>query len=87
MHEQLNTYTAVLGQPQVAASGAVAWLEHPGVPRRLPVPNLIGAAPLETGLPAAIAPGLGEHTEAILREHGFAASEIARLRDAGVVQM
>lgn len=87
MHEQLNTYTAFLGQPQVAASGAVAWLEHPGVPRRLPVPNLIGAAPLETGLPAAIAPGLGEHTEAILREHGFAASEIARLRDAGVVQM
>ncbi len=84
MHEQLNSYTGFLQQPQVAASGAVAWLEHPGVPQSLPLANVIGAAPLESG--RAIAPGLGEHSSAILREHGFQPSEIADLRQAGVVQ-
>ncbi len=86
MHEQLNSYTGFLGQPQVAASGAVAWLDHPGVPRSLPMPNLIGAAPLASGEPGATAPGLGEHSETILREHGFDPREITRLKDAGVVQ-
>ena len=86
MHEQLNSYTGFLGQPQVAASGAVAWLGHPGVPQSLPMPNLIGAAPLASGAPAATAPGLGEHSESILREHGFDTREITRLRAAGVVQ-
>jgi len=36
-------------------------------------------------VPAAPAPGIGEHSDAILREHGIAPEEIARLRAAGVV--
>ncbi|MDO8944127.1 MAG: CoA transferase, partial [Desulfobacterales bacterium] len=33
------------------------------------------------------APHLGEHTEQVMREFGFAASEISALRDAGAVQI
>jgi crotonobetainyl-CoA:carnitine CoA-transferase CaiB-like acyl-CoA transferase len=35
--------------------------------------------------PATTAPGLGEHSDAILREHGIAPDEIARLRERGVI--
>ncbi len=86
MHEQLNTYTEFLKQPHVAACGAVAWVDHPGVMQPVPMPNLIGAAPFESGTPNAVAPALGQHSATILREHGFDEREIARLTDSGAVQ-
>ena len=36
-------------------------------------------------VPATPAPDIGEHSDAILREHGFAEEEIAHLRAQGVV--
>jgi formyl-CoA transferase len=86
MHEQLNTYTEFLKQPHVAACGAVAWVSHPGVAQPVPMPNLIGAVPFENGAPNAVAPALGQHSAAILREHGFDEQEIARLTESGAVQ-
>ena len=79
MHEQLNTYTDFLRQKHVEESGAVAWLRHPHVPQPMPMPNLIGLPPFVDGDARGVAPALGEHSEAILREHGFSAAEIARL--------
>jgi crotonobetainyl-CoA:carnitine CoA-transferase CaiB-like acyl-CoA transferase len=55
------------------------------VPKALPMPQVIGAPPLVDGSPLAVAPGLGEHTQAILREHGYTANEIADLLARGVV--
>ena len=77
MHEQLNSYTSFLEQPHVAESGAVAWLHHPHVPKPLPMPQVIGAPPLVDGGALATSPGLGQHTDVILREHGYTANEIA----------
>jgi crotonobetainyl-CoA:carnitine CoA-transferase CaiB-like acyl-CoA transferase len=36
-------------------------------------------------VPAAMAPGIGEHTTEVLREAGLEATEIARLLQAGVI--
>ncbi|MEJ0016347.1 MAG: CoA transferase [Acetobacteraceae bacterium] len=85
MHEQLNSYTGFLGQPHVEASGAIAWLRHPHVPKPLPMPQVIGAPPLVDGSILAMSPGLGEHSAAILHEHGYAAAEIDDLIGRGVV--
>jgi crotonobetainyl-CoA:carnitine CoA-transferase CaiB-like acyl-CoA transferase len=85
MHEQLNTYTGFLQHPHVEACGAIAWLHHPHVPKPLPMPQVIGAPPFADGSPLAVSPALGEHTEAILREHGYAAGEIADLIARGIV--
>ncbi len=49
MHEQLNSYTGFLEQPHVAESGAIAWLNHPHVPKPLPMPQVIGAPPFVDG--------------------------------------
>jgi len=85
MHEQLNTYTEFLRQQHVEESGAVAWLRHPHVPQPMPMPNLTGLPPFPDGSSRSIAPALGEHSEAILRDHGYSAGEIAALKAERVV--
>jgi crotonobetainyl-CoA:carnitine CoA-transferase CaiB-like acyl-CoA transferase len=87
MHERVNTYAAFLAHEQAHASGAVSHVTHPGAERTLALPNLVGLPPFEDGAPRAIAPSLGEHTETILREHGFADAEIAALAARGVVRL
>jgi crotonobetainyl-CoA:carnitine CoA-transferase CaiB-like acyl-CoA transferase len=85
MHEQLNSYGGFLQHPHVEASGAIAWLHHPHVPKALPMPQVIGAPPFVDGSRLGVSPGLGEHTEPILREHGYAPGEVADLLTRGVV--
>ena len=79
MHERLNTYADFLAHPHTAASGAIAWVDHPAVPQKMPLPNLIGIVPFGTGEVRAAAPALGQHSAEILREHGFAERDIADL--------
>jgi crotonobetainyl-CoA:carnitine CoA-transferase CaiB-like acyl-CoA transferase len=69
MHQRVNTYLEFLEHPQVVATGAVAWIEQPGL-GRLPVPNVPGLPPLESGTPRAMAPSLDQHRKEILAELG-----------------
>jgi crotonobetainyl-CoA:carnitine CoA-transferase CaiB-like acyl-CoA transferase len=75
----------VLEHPQVQALGLLQPLGYPGLPQPAPVAGV----PLEmSAMPRAAprpAPGLGEHTAVLLGELGYAAEQIAGLRERGVV--
>jgi crotonobetainyl-CoA:carnitine CoA-transferase CaiB-like acyl-CoA transferase len=85
-----NTTFGVLGRmrdvpddPQAVACGAVVKTEIPDTPRTISSPLQTDFAPKR--VPHA-APGLGEHSDEILGLAGYGAAEIARLREAGVVE-
>lgn len=76
---------ALRGDPDCSlANPLLGMVEQPGIGR-----YLAPGSPLDFSqvarLPAAPAPRLGEHTEAILGELGLDGGEIARLHDKGVV--
>jgi crotonobetainyl-CoA:carnitine CoA-transferase CaiB-like acyl-CoA transferase len=85
MNGRVNSYQEFLMEEQVAATGIMAWLEQPGVPELVPMPNIPGLPPFESGTNRAHAPTLGEHTRDVLAEHGYSASEIAALFEKKVV--
>ncbi len=85
MHERLNSYAEFLAQPQVAATDLIHWIHQPGVPQPVPVPALPGIPMPVDGAPTATAPVSGQHTDAVLREHGYGSEEIARLVASGAV--
>ena len=72
-------------QPQVAASGTVAWTRHPHVPQAIPLPNIIGMPPFRDGEPCTVSPSKGEHGAEILGEHGYARNEIDALIRSGIL--
>ena len=67
MHQRVNTYPEFLDDPHVKATGAVTWIEQPGM-GRLPVPGVPGLPPLRSGTPRAVAPSLDQHRKEILAE-------------------
>ena len=69
MHQRVNTYLEFLDDPQVKATGAVTWIEQPGI-GRVPVPHVPGLPPLRSGTPRALAPSLDQHRKEILAELG-----------------
>jgi formyl-CoA transferase len=65
---------------QAVACGAVVETANPEMPRTLAAPFQVGNAPPRKAGPG---PTLGEHTDAVLREAGFTAVEIAALKASG----
>jgi formyl-CoA transferase len=68
--------------PQVLAEGLVTTVDHArvGAYRGLRKPLKFGAAP---GPEPFAAPALGQHTDAILADLGYAKDEISQLRKIG----
>jgi crotonobetainyl-CoA:carnitine CoA-transferase CaiB-like acyl-CoA transferase len=85
MHERLNTFREFLRQPQADAIGLISWLELDGAPEPVPIPNVAGIQPLAQGTPRGTTPLLGQHTNEVLRSHGFSAADIASLVERKVV--
>jgi crotonobetainyl-CoA:carnitine CoA-transferase CaiB-like acyl-CoA transferase len=85
MNGRVNTYEEFLNEEQVAATGIMSWLAQPGVPELVPMPNIPGLPPFESGSKRAHAPELGEHTRDVLAEHGYSSDEIQALLDSKVV--
>ncbi len=85
MHERLNSYAEFLEQPHVKESGLIQWLGQAGFNRPVPVPALPGMLPQTDGTPRGTAPVAGQHSTAILAEHGYSDDEIDALLAQGVV--
>jgi len=79
MNGHVNTYSQFLQEAQVAATGIMAYLQQPGVQGLMPMPNIPGLPPLQSGTKRAHAPTVGEHTRAVLAEHGYGSDEIGSL--------
>ncbi|WP_372350603.1 CaiB/BaiF CoA transferase family protein [Streptomyces sp. KL116D] len=79
---RLNTVADLLDHPVLAGRDRWRDVPTPGGPVRalLPPATLTGVAPRMDPVP-----GVGEHTEAVLTELGYAAEAIGALRDAGAV--
>lgn len=79
----VHRFSDLVRDPQVLANRMIVEQEHPraGRIRTVGFPIKLAASPGTIRTPA---PGLGEHSEAILGEAGYSPSEIAGLRAAGV---
>jgi crotonobetainyl-CoA:carnitine CoA-transferase CaiB-like acyl-CoA transferase len=85
MHERLNSYADFIDQPHVKETGLIHWLEQAGVPTKVPVPALPGMLPPTPGTARAEAPVPGQHSRAVLGEHGYTAGEIDTLIANGTI--
>jgi crotonobetainyl-CoA:carnitine CoA-transferase CaiB-like acyl-CoA transferase len=85
MHERLNSLREFVAHPQAEATNLFTWLQLANVPERVPVPNIAGTAPRADGTPRAVMPAPGQHTRAVLQEHGYNRDEIAGLLSRNVI--
>ncbi len=81
----INSYADVFDDEQIAAREMVVETDHPtlGRLRTLGSPLKMSRTPPQPGRPA---PLLGQHTDDVLREAGYAPADVAALRAAGVVR-
>jgi crotonobetainyl-CoA:carnitine CoA-transferase CaiB-like acyl-CoA transferase len=81
---RVQSLAEVMADPQVVAQEMVLDVDHPGHGnvRLTGFPVKLSATPCRVRHPA---PDLGAHTDAVLAEAGYAAEEIAALRDAAII--
>jgi len=75
----------VFDDPQVKARELIKFVEYPGSPQPVPVPNTPVRLSETSGEVRRRAPMLGEHTDEVLRELGFNDAEIADFRASSVI--
>lgn len=75
----------VLEEPQVKARHLLEYVDYPGAPRPVPLANTAVRLSETPGSIRQRAPLLGEHTDEVLREIGFADDQISALRAAEAV--
>jgi len=80
----VGTLDDIPGDPQMRAGGALVPIDDPRAGAALTVNSPITIEG-EDKVPPRLAPAIGEHTVAVLREAGFDAAEIERLLAAGAV--
>ena len=85
LHARVNDHGEFLEDPQVKAMDLFVWTEQPGM-GRIPLPQVIGAAPLQANTSKTRTPRLGEDSAEILRELGLVEDEIVKLHKDGIVR-
>lgn len=84
VHAVVQRNAEVIEDPQLIANGVIVATDsvEPGYDRALATPLSITGSPQRT---AGRAPLIGEHTQALLREHGYTEEQIAALMSGAVV--
>jgi crotonobetainyl-CoA:carnitine CoA-transferase CaiB-like acyl-CoA transferase len=80
----VRAISEVLADPQIAARGMVAEVDHPTVGRAKVIGSPVKLSHTPTSVRTA-PPMLGQHTDALLQELGYDRSAIDNLRAAGVI--
>jgi crotonobetainyl-CoA:carnitine CoA-transferase CaiB-like acyl-CoA transferase len=86
MNGQVNSYSEFLKEEQVLATNIIAWLKQPGLDQLVPMPNIPGLPPFESGTARAHAPTIGEHTREVLKAHGYTDAQVDDLHARKVVK-
>jgi crotonobetainyl-CoA:carnitine CoA-transferase CaiB-like acyl-CoA transferase len=76
---------ALMVDPEARALGRVAEVEHPALGRVREISHLVRVSDADVA-PHRLAPGLGEHTDDILRWLSYKPDEIVALRDRGAIR-
>ena len=81
----INDMADVYSDPHVVAREMMVELEHPlaGTTRNIGVPIKLSATPASVRTPS---PTLGQHTDAVLADHGYTPDDISGLKERGVVR-
>ena len=74
-----------LDHPHIRAAGFLQAVDYPGLPKSAPVARAAVRLSETPGEIATRPPTLGEHTDVVLAELGYDASEIAALREGGII--
>lgn len=86
LNGKVHTHQDLLSNEQVAAAGALTWVDDETL-GTVPMASIPGQPAPETGHPLSHSPSIGEHSGEILRELGFEKDGITALTEAGVVQV
>ena len=78
MCTRVNGYGDLLDHPQVGAEGIFTWATQPDT-GPIPVPNLPGMDPLTPDDARGLSPRIGQHTQEILQELGYADNDVAAM--------
>ena len=81
----VRTIEDMFDHPQVLAEGLVTTLEHPVVGRYRTMTKPVKLSDTPGPEPTA-APTFGQHGDEVLAEHGFTPTQIAALRERGIVR-
>ena len=84
LHERLNSYSEFIDQQHVKDTGLFQWLRQAGLEVPVPIPALPGLPSQDDSL-CAEAPVPGQHTRAVLAEHGYGQTEIETLIGEGTI--
>jgi crotonobetainyl-CoA:carnitine CoA-transferase CaiB-like acyl-CoA transferase len=85
MHSRILTYSEVVAHPQVAQSGAVAWVSHDSMDRPVPLIDAPGVDPSTNAKRCRQAPHLGQHSNEVLQEYEVPQASIERMQQRGAV--
>jgi crotonobetainyl-CoA:carnitine CoA-transferase CaiB-like acyl-CoA transferase len=85
LHAPVNDYRRYFDDAHVVASGAIEWVDHPGL-GRIPLHRIPGLPRPDPSSAAARSPAVGEHTREVLAELGLAPVDVAALEAAGTVR-